>query len=238
MATRFGRPTIRVLLVTIFSTVLASALVAMSAVDVARGLESKDELSDGGEVYSTLSPGAPGAVDEIVDTGPESEVPDGTEVGGVTVKEMTLDGKLKAIHTKILIEGQKPSWEVVKRTKLYDSSEFSTMACPSGRNWAHTWKTGRGAAGVYYKFHHRKNWTYRGCKVRSVRTDTYPSSMAFNVSYQGLVHSQGGYRDGGWRHWSKRTGHFTLYFAVPVQHYPWVAINARANGTYETNWGI
>lgn len=238
MATRFRRPSIRLLLVTILSTVLASALAATSAVDAARGLDSEDEVADGGEVYSTLSPGTPGAVDKIVDTGPKSEVPDGTVVGGVTVKEKTLDGQLKAVHTKILVEGQKPSWKTVPGPAAGKVTEVSGRACPSGRNWAHTWKDGRGATGLYYRFHHRKNWTYRGCNVRSVRTRTYPSNMRFNVSYEGIASSVGGYREGRWRHWSKRTGHFAISFGPTVHHYPWVAINARANGTWDANWGI
>jgi hypothetical protein len=161
-------------------------------------------------------------------------VPEGAEVVRTTVTDMTYDGRVLAVHPEILREDKPNPRTEVDESKMADPRN----ACPRGRRKVTKTYTGRGMTGGYYRFNHSKTWSYRGCKITHVSTNTYPSDMRFNVSYDGLVRSQGGYRDHRARHWSKRIGHFKVQFIMAVNQYPYVAINARANGTWSSSAGV
>jgi hypothetical protein len=216
---------------------IAGRLILMSAAMlVATLLVAGTALSspEAGAPKTAHQRGQAGPSGNIVNTAPEGTVPEGAEVVRTTVTDMTYDGKVRAVHTEILREDRPDPWTEVDESQVADLRN----ACPSGRRKVTKTYTGRGMTGVYYRFNHSKTWSYRGCRIRSVSTNTYPSDMRFNASYEGLARSLGGYRDNRTRHWSKRVGHFRVQFVVAVNQYPYVAINARANGTWSGSAGI
>lgn len=202
---------------------LATLLVVGTAV-------SAPETAPRGKTASAQEGDRPGS--GIVNTDPEGEVPKGAVVVRTTVTDMTYAGEVRDVHTEILREDKLDPSTEVDRSKVAEPRN----ACPTGRRKVKKTYTGRGGTGVYYRFTHSKEWSYRGCRITSIRTNTYPSDMRFNVSYEG-ARSAGGYRDNGWRHWSKRTGHFKVQFIMAVNQYPYAAINAKANGTWNGSTG-
>jgi len=98
---------------------------------------------------------------------------------------------------------------------------------------------------VAFKFWQRKRWCWRYPRILSTTVSTYITNVDPNFQYKGVVSSSG-----NWYVWccgnpysgqtSFREARFTnciLKIGCVGEYYPWVRINARANGSYAYTTG-
>lgn len=174
------------------------------------------------------------------------KAPVGAEIGGLKVVETDLNGKTIAEYNLRQIAG-KPDKERGDKNLRPGQKSVTTQSITAQGTYCkrvRAWVTARSTLGVVrYRWHLKKRWCYNGYRVLkgSIRHSQWATNIdSLTTWHKNWLVKRGGFRDGGWRHWSKRqtkTTHYIPRLGKIGTNYPWVAINSRANGSYSVGRG-